>query len=250
MRRCLVAGNWKMHMTPGETESFIVRFLPLVRSSSAEVAIFPPFTSLDRAGRLLREAGVELGAQDVYFEPKGAFTGAVSAGMVAACGCRYALVGHSEGGHLLGYGDAVVRRKLDAVVAGGLDPVLCVGETIAERRGGHTSRVLEMQLEAGLNGLSPEAMARIVIAYEPVWAIGTGETATPDQVQEAAAWIREWVGRHHGRAAATVRILYGGSVKLDNARSLLVLPDVDGALVGGASLDPEGFAALVAAAEA
>ena len=250
MRRCLVAGNWKMHSTPAETESFIVRFLPLVRSSSAEVVLFPPFTSLDRAGRLLRGAGVGLGAQDVYFEPQGAFTGAVSPSMLAACGCRYVLVGHSERRHVFGDGDALVRRKLDAAIAGGLDPVLCVGETIAERRGGQTSLVLETQLDAGLRGHSPEAMARIVIAYEPVWAIGTGETATPEQAQEASAWIREWVGRHHGRAAAAVRILYGGSVKPDNARSLLALADVDGALVGGASLDPEGFAALVAAAEA
>jgi triosephosphate isomerase len=239
-----------MHSTPAETESFLVRFLPLVRSSSAEVALFPPFTSLDRAGRLLREAGVELGAQDVYFEPKGAFTGAVSPGMLAACGCRYVLVGHSERRHVFGDGDAIVRRKLDAAIAGGLDPVFCIGETIAERRSGQTNLVLETQLEAGLNGHSLETTARIVIAYEPVWAIGTGETATPEQAQEASAWIREWVRRHYGRAAETLRILYGGSVNLDNARSLLALPDVDGALVGGASLDPEGFAALVAAAEA
>jgi triosephosphate isomerase len=239
-----------MHSTPAETESFIVRFLPFVRLSSAEVVLFPPFTSLDRAGRLLRGAGVGLGAQDVYFEPKGAFTGAVSPGMLAACGCRYVLVGHSERRHVFGDRDVVVRRKLDAAIAGGLDPVLCIGETIAERRGGQTIQVLEAQLEAGLSGLSPETMARIVIAYEPVWAIGTGETATPEQAQEASAWIREWVRCHYGRAAETLRILYGGSVKLDNARSLLALPDVDGSLVGGASLDPEGFAAIAAAAEA
>jgi len=250
MRRCLVAGNWKMHSTPAETEAFLVRFLPLVRSSSAEVVLLPPFTSLDRAGRLLREAGVGLGAQDVYFEPKGAFTGAVSPGMLAACGCRYVLVGHSERRHVFGDRDVVVRRKLDAAIAGGLDPVFCIGETIAERRGGQTVQVLETQLEAGLRGHSLETMARIVIAYEPVWAIGTGETATPEQAQEASAWIREWVRRYYGRAAETLRVLYGGSVKLENARSLLALPDVDGALVGGASLDPEGFAALVAAAEA
>ena len=250
MRRCLVAGNWKMHMTVAETESFIVRFLPLVGASNAEVALLPPFTSLDCASRLLRETNVGLGAQDVYFESKGAYTGAVSPGMLVACGCRCVLVGHSERRHVFGDGNDTVRRKLDAAVVGGLDPILCVGETIAERRGGQTSLVLETQLEAGMNGLSPGAMARIVIAYEPVWAIGTGETATPEQAQEASAWIREWVRCHYGRAAETVRILYGGSVKPDNARSLLALPDVDGALVGGASLDPEGFAAIAAAAEA
>ncbi len=249
MRRCLVAGNWKMHLTPAETESFIVRFLPLARPADVDVALFPPFTNLDRAARLLRGTGVGLGAQDVHFEPKGAFTGAISVGMLAACECRYVLVGHSERRHIFGDGDDIVRRKLDAILAGGLEPVLCIGETIDERRGGRANLVLGTQLEAGLRGLSPEAMARLVIAYEPVWAIGTGETATPGQAQEASAWIREWVDRRHGHAAAALRILYGGSVKPDNARSLLALPDVDGALVGGASLDPGSFAAIVAAAE-
>jgi triosephosphate isomerase len=250
MRRCLIAGNWKMHLTPAETEAFIAAFLPLVRSASAETAILPPFTSLDRAGQLLRGTSVGLGAQDVYFEAKGAFTGAVSVGMLSACGCRYVLAGHSERRHVFGDTDAVVRRKLDAILAGGLAPVLCVGETLDERRGGATYDTLEAQLTAGLRGLGAGPLSRVVIAYEPVWAIGTGETATPDQAQEASAWIREWVRRHHGAGADTLRILYGGSVKPDNARSLLTLPDVDGALVGGASLDAKGFAAIVTAAEA
>jgi triosephosphate isomerase (TIM) len=251
MRRRLVAGNWKMHSTPAETESFIARFLPLVRAASAEIALFPPFTSLDRAGRLLGESHVGLGAQDVYFETKGAFTGAVSPGMLAACGCHYTLVGHSERRHIFGEDDATVRRKLDAALNAGLDPVLCIGETIDERRAGGTFDVLEAQLTAELHKLPDELLRRVAIAYEPVWAIGTGETATPEQAQEASAWIRTWVAQVFGSAAAArVRILYGGSVKPDNARSLLTLPDVDGALVGGASLDPDGFAAIVAAAEA
>ncbi|MCX6100635.1 MAG: triose-phosphate isomerase [Candidatus Bipolaricaulota bacterium] len=250
MRRRLVAGNWKMHSTPAETESFMTRFAPLVRFASAEIAVFPPFTSLDRAGRLLRGSPIGLGAQDVYFETKGAFTGAVSPGMLAACGCRYVLVGHSERRHVFGEDDAVVRRKLDAALAGGLDPVLCVGETLAERRAGGTYDVLETQLTAGLRKLEGTLLSRVVVAYEPVWAIGTGETATPSQAQEACAWIRDWLARTFGPGdVASLRILYGGSVKPDNARSLLTLPDVDGALVGGASLDPDGFAAIVAAAE-
>ncbi len=250
MRRCFVAGNWKMYSTPVETESFIVHFVPLVRSLAAEVAIFPPFTSLDRAGRLLQGSSVGLGAQDVHFEKRGAFTGAVSPGMLTACGCRYVLVGHSERRHVFGEPDAVVRRKLDAALAGGLDPVLCIGETLDERRAGGTYDVLEAQLTAGLRRLEGASLSRVVIAYEPVWAIGTGETATPDEAREACAWIRGWLARAFGSdAAAGSRILYGGSVKPDNARSLLTLPDVDGVLVGGASLDPEGFAAIAAAAE-
>lgn len=251
MRRSLVAGNWKMHCTPAETESFVSRFLPLVRAASAEIAIFPPFTSLDRAGLLLCGSNTALGAQDVYYETEGAFTGAISPGMLAACGCRYALVGHSERRHVFGESDGVVRRKLDATLAAGLAPILCVGETIDERRAGATYDVLEAQLTAGLRKLAPDLLPRIVIAYEPVWAIGTGETATPEQAQEASSWIRAWLDRAASpRDAERLRVLYGGSVRPDNARSLLGLPDVDGALVGGASLDPDGFAAIVAAAEA
>jgi triosephosphate isomerase len=240
-----------MHSTPVETEAFVIRCLPLVRSLRAEIAVFPPFTSLDRAGRLLRGSPVGLGAQDVYFEARGAFTGAVSPGMLTACGCRYVLVGHSERRHVFGENDTVVRRKFDAALAGGLDPVLCVGEILVERRAGATYDVLETQLTAGLRRLDESLIERVVVAYEPVWAIGTGETATPEQAQEACAWIRVWVAKAFGSdAAAGLRILYGGSVKPDNARSLLTLPDVDGVLVGGASLDPEGFAAIAAAAEA
>ncbi len=240
-----------MHLTPDETESFIHRFVPLVHSATSEIVLFPPYTSLDRAGRLLRGTNVAIGAQDVHHEPPGAFTGAVSASMLAACGCRYALVGHSERRHVFGDTDAAVRRKLDAVLDAGLAPVLCVGETIDERRAGVTYDVLETQLAAGFRDLSSDGLSRIAIAYEPVWAIGTGETATADQAQEAAAWIRGWLARNCSLGIADLlRILYGGSVKPDNARSLLTLPDVDGALVGGASLQAEGFAAVVEAAEA
>ncbi|MDD5219237.1 MAG: triose-phosphate isomerase [Candidatus Bipolaricaulis sp.] len=247
MRAPLIAGNWKMHKTSSETEEFITRFLSLVPQTTAEILLIPPYTSLDRAGRMLRGTGIALGAQDLHPEVRGAFTGAVSAEMLVDCGCRYVLVGHSERRHVFGEQDDLVGRKLCAALAVGLRPVLCVGETLSERRDGATERVLERQLDAGLRGLMPNAIADLVMAYEPVWAIGTGETATASQAQDAAAWIRGWVCDRLSRSTGdAVRILYGGSVKPDNASGLLALADVDGVLVGGASLDPSGFAQIVA----
>ena len=249
MRVPLVAGNWKMNKTPTQTEVFLTEFLPLVSGRRCEILLIPSFPSLDRAGRILRETAVRLGAQDLHIEPRGAFTGAVSVEMLLDCGCRYALVGHSERRHVFGETDGLVRHKLDAALAGGLHPILCVGETLAERRAGKTESVLETQLHAGLTGLPARSSADVVAAYEPVWAIGTGETATSEQAESAAAWVRGWVRRNLGASAAEViRILYGGSVKPDNAVELLALPDVDGVLVGGASLDPQGFARIVAEA--
>ncbi len=246
----LVAGNWKMNKTPSETEAFLASFLPLVSQAKLEVLLIPAFPSLDRAGRILRGTKIRLGAQDLHVEPRGAFTGAVSAEMLVDCGCRYVLVGHSERRHVFGEPDDLVRRKLEAAFAGGLRPILCVGETIAERRAGNTESVLRTQLDAGLSGLSTRLLPDAVIAYEPVWAIGTGETATTGQAQDAAAWIRGWLHREVDSSAGdATRILYGGSVKPDNAAELLALPDVDGALVGGASLDPVGFAQIVAGAQ-
>ncbi len=251
MRQRLIAGNWKMHLTPAETEAYIGQFIRLLPVTSAEVVLLPAFPSLDRAGRLLSGSPVGLGAQDVYFESEGAFTGAVSPAMLVDCGCRYVLVGHSERRHVFGEPDDVVRRKLEAALTGGLVPILCVGETLGERKAGRTHDVLQTQLDAGFRALAAAHLAHAVVAYEPVWAIGTGETATPDQAQDAAAWIRAWMGRSaNAGSAESLRILYGGSVKPENAGSLLSLPDVDGALVGGASLDPAGFAAIIESAEA
>ncbi len=249
MREHLIAGNWKMNKTPSETEVFLAQFLPLVSQVGPEILLIPAFPSLDRAGRILNKTNVRLGAQDLHVEPRGAFTGAVSAEMLVDCGCHYVLVGHSERRHVFGEPDALVRRKLEAALAGGLRPILCVGETITERQAGRTESVLQTQLDAGLSGLSARSFPHVVIAYEPVWAIGTGETATTQQAQDAAAWIRGWLCRElDASAGETVRVLYGGSVKPDNAVELLALPDVDGALVGGASLDPRGFAEIVAEA--
>jgi triosephosphate isomerase len=246
-RRCMIAGNWKMHKTPQETEAFIEAFLPkLPDLSDVEILLIPPYTSLESAGRRLAGSAIELGAQDLFCEASGAYTGAISAPMLVACGCRYALVGHSERRHVFGDDDITVRRKLGAALDGDLLPILCVGETLEERRAGETGAVLTRQLSVALEGIDAGAMKRIVIAYEPVWAIGTGETATPEQAQEEIAGIRSWLSERFDRpTAGQARILYGGSVKVRNAGDLLARPDIDGVLVGGASLDPEALAAIV-----
>jgi len=250
-RRCLIAGNWKMNKTPEETASFLDAFLPrLLNSPDVEILLVPPYTSLESAGRRLSGTPIELGAQDVHHETSGAYTGAISAPMLVGCGCRYVLVGHSERRQVFGDDDDAVRRKLEAALDAGLSPILCVGETLEERRAGETEAVLTRQLSAALAELESVATDRIVVAYEPVWAIGTGETATPAQAQEAIAGIRARLAdRFDEPTAGLVRILYGGSVKPENAAALIGLPDVDGALVGGASLDPEAFAAIVEAGQ-
>ena len=249
-RRPLIAGNWKMHKTPQETQEFIESFLASVKEfSSCDVLLIPPFTSLDRAGRLVSESCVFLGAQDMHSEASGPYTGAISPGMLVASGCDFVLAGHSERRHVFGDSDDVVNRKLHAALENELRPILCVGETLDQRQRGRTESVLEDQLNGGLKGVDEKVLADIVIAYEPVWAIGTGETATQEQAQAAIASIRNWLETHFSKPAAdAMRILYGGSVTPANVRSLLAQPDIDGALIGGASLDPDSFAQIIAAA--
>jgi len=249
-RRRLIAGNWKMNKTPEETGAFLRSFLPLVKADpSVEVLLLPPFTSLDRAGPLLVGSGVGLGAQDVHFEAAGAFTGGISAPMLVACGCRYVLVGHSERRALFHEDDLLVNRKLKRALAAGLVPILCVGETLEERRRGETEKRVKSQLAAGLEHVESRDAVSLVVAYEPVWAIGTGEAASPAAAQEVMGRIRDEVGATHGKAASDgVRLLYGGSVTPENIASFLDRPDIDGALVGGASLKPDSFAGIVAAA--
>jgi len=249
-RRYLIAGNWKMNKTPKESVAFIDAFLgKLGDIRDVEVLLIPPFTSLESSGQRLSGSTVGLGAQDVHHERSGAFTGAISASMLAACDCRYVLVGHSERRHVFGDDDATVRRKLGAAFDGGLRPILCIGETIEERRRGGTKAVLARQLDRGLDAVDADEVERIVVAYEPVWAIGTGETATPEQAQDAIGWIRARLTEaYEAPIAARLRILYGGSVKPGNAAELVAQPDIDGALVGGASLDPDAFAEIVRAA--
>jgi len=250
MRRRLIAGNWKMNKTPEETGAFLRSFLPLVDAdSSVEVLLLPPFTSLDRVGPLLVGSGVGLGAQDVHFEAAGAFTGGISAPMLVACGCRYVLVGHSERRALFHEDDLLVNRKLKRALAAGLVPILCIGETLEERRRGETEKRVKSQLAAGLEHVESRDVVSLVVAYEPVWAIGTGEPASPAAAQEVMGRIRDAVGAAHGQAALDgVRLLYGGSVTPENIASFLDQSDIDGALVGGASLKPDSFAGIVAAA--
>jgi len=247
VRRPMIAGNWKMHMTSQETETFIGVFLERISGlEKAEILLIPPYTSLERAARLLEGTTVGLGAQDLHFEERGAYTGAVSGGMIRASGCGYVLVGHSERRHIFGDDSDVVCRKLRAALFAGLLPILCVGELLEERRSERTQAVVTAQLETALREVGADEIERVAIAYEPVWAIGTGETATPDQAQGAASVIRAWVSSRFGvEAAGAMRILYGGSVKPENTASLVSLADVDGALVGGASLDPDAFARIV-----
>ena len=248
--RPLIAGNWKMNKTPEETEAFIRAFMEAYRPEAAtEVVLIPPFTGLDRAGRLLSGSGVGLGAQDLHVEPQGAYTGEVSGGMLRACGCSCVLVGHSERRRILGEDDQLVAAKLRAARSSGLRPILCVGETLDEHRAGRTDERVAAQLDADLPSATADDVSAIVVAYEPIWAIGTGETATPEEAQTTIHRIRAWFAeRYDAGTAAGLRILYGGSVKPENAAELLQQPDIDGALVGGASLDPDAFARIAAAA--
>ena len=247
MRTPIIAGNWKMYKTLGEALELateVRRLTSMVRDT--EVVLIPPFPYLAPLAKKLEGSRIALGAQDVYPESWGAFTSAVSAPMLQSVGVRYVVCGHSERRAVFGDDDATVSRKVQATLAAGLVPILCVGETKDERRSGQTQTRIETQVRVGLSGLTPDQVAGLVIAYEPVWAIGTGDTATPSQAQDVHAFIREWLGTNVGEAVAQkVRIQYGGSVKPDNVDELMACPDIDGALVGGASLKPDSFARIV-----
>ena len=249
MRKPLVAGNWKMHGSRTENAQLVRTLVDLLNPDArAEVLVCPPFVYLWETSRLLKDSDVALGAQSVCAEPIGAFTGEVSGAMLRDVGCRYVLVGHSERRQLYGEADALVARKFVAAQGQGLLPVLCVGETLEEREGGRTDAVVARQLDAVLAVTGVGALARAVIAYEPVWAIGTGRTASPEQAQDVHAMIRAKVAALDATIGASVRILYGGSVKASNARELFAMADIDGGLVGGASLKAEEFAQICAAA--
>ena len=249
MRTPIVAANWKMHKTVREAVDYFRRLLELVPARPpVELVIIPPATLLWVAQKHLGGSVVGWGAQNAYPEPQGAFTGEVSVVQVADLGARYLICGHSERRHIFREDDELVGRKLRAALEGGLIPILCVGETLEERQAGRAWGVVEGQLAAALADLSPEDASRLVIAYEPVWAIGTGVPAQPQDAQEMAAHIRDWLKERFGRTGGRIRIQYGGSVKPENARDFLTLPDIDGALVGGASLDPDKFWAIAQAA--
>ncbi len=248
-RTPLIAGNWKMHKTVAEAETFISALLPRVYAADGvDVAICPPFTALGAMVDSTRGSRVQVFAQNAHQNEQGAYTGEVSVGMLSELEVAGVILGHSERREFFGETDKALALKVPAAFAAGLQPLLCVGETEAERDNGDTERKLRHQVQEGLVKLDAEALAKVVIAYEPIWAIGTGKVASPEQAQEACSFIRALVGDRSAEAAAQVRVLYGGSVKPDNAAELLALPDIDGALVGGASLEADAFAAIIAAA--
>ncbi len=248
-RRPLIAGNWKMHKTIAEAEEFVAALLPRVSTAEGvDVGICPPFTALGAMIDSTRGSRVEVYAQNMHYEAQGAFTGEISAPMLTEVGVHGVILGHSERRELFGEVDRALCLKVVAALEAGLVPILCVGETEDEREAGDTERKLRHQVQEDLAKVATERLAEVVIAYEPIWAIGTGRVATEDQAQEAIAFVRALVADRSPEQAERIRILYGGSVNPENAPTLLALPDVDGALVGGASLDAESFAALVAAA--
>jgi triosephosphate isomerase len=249
MRKPIVAGNWKMHTTLREAEALVTQVKASCQQDAVDVVVCPPFTALAAVGQLLKGSRIGLGAQDLFWELQGAFTGEIAAPMLTDVGCRYVIIGHSERRQQFAETDAAVARKAQAALAQGLVPIVCIGETLAQRDARQTFDVLKTQLEGALGKLSAVDVQRLIVAYEPVWAIGTGRNATPEQAQEAHVFIRQWTSKRFGQETGeSLRIQYGGSVNAANAASLLQQPDVDGALVGGASLKAEGFAAIVKAA--
>jgi triosephosphate isomerase (TIM) len=248
-RRPLIAGNWKLHKTLAESAQLAEQVVAGSKSVTAELAVAPGFVALARVAQVVGTSSVALAAQNAYWEAQGAFTGEVSLTQLKDAGCTYVILGHSERRQLFGEDDATVNKKTRAALAYGLAPIVCVGETLSEREGGQAEAVVVRQVQAALANIAADAAGPIVIAYEPVWAIGTGRTAQPSDAQDMHAKIRATVSQALGGAiAGKLRILYGGSVKPDNAKTLLGQPDVDGALVGGASLVAESFLAIAAGA--
>jgi len=246
VRRPILAANWKMYKTQAEASAFAKEFLPLVAAATdVDVVIAPPFTALPALAAALAGARVLLAAQNVHPEEQGAFTGEIAPGMLRELGCRYAIVGHSERRTLFGESSELVARKAEALLRHEIRPIVCVGESLEERESGRTAAVIETQLRESLARVPGERAAELVVAYEPIWAIGTGRTATPALAQDVHAQVRGVLRERFGAAGDAIRIQYGGSVKPDNVRELMAQPDIDGALVGGASLEPESFARIV-----
>jgi triosephosphate isomerase (TIM) len=247
MRKPIMAGNWKMYKTPAETTAFFEKFRPLVeKSSHCEIVICPPFTSLVAAVTAVQGSAIQIGGQNVAWAKEGAFTGEICGAMLTSVGAGYAIIGHSERRQYFCETDETVLKRTQAALEAGLIPIVCVGERLEERESGKTVDVLIGQFTKGIGGLTDQQFAKIVIAYEPVWAIGTGKTATPEMAADAHRVIREQVHARFGKEAAdAVRILYGGSVKPDNVKTLMAQPEIDGSLVGGASLDPVSFSSIV-----
>jgi len=246
-RRPIIAGNWKMNMTATQAKELASKLIPLVAAvKDRDIVLGPPYTALQTVSEMIKGTNIGLSAQNLHWEDKGAFTGEISAEMLLDLGCKYVIIGHSERRQFFGETDETVNKKVKQALKKGLLPIMCVGETLTEREAGKLNDVINRQVTGGLKDLSADDMKKVVIAYEPVWAIGTGKTATPDQANEVHALIRQKVqSLYSAEIAEGLRIQYGGSVTPDNVSQLMAKPDIDGALVGGASLKPESFAALV-----
>ena len=246
-RRRVIAGNWKMYKNQAETRAFFAAFKPLVADvRDCDIVIAPPFTDIPAAVEATKGAAIGISAQDVFWEKEGAFTGQISAGMLVEAGCRYTIVGHSERRQFFGDTNETVLKKTKAALAAGLTPIVCIGEMLADREAGNTEKVIETQFKGSVGALTAEDFSRILIAYEPVWAIGTGRTATPEIAAAVHKFVRQCAAAQFSPGhASALRILYGGSVKPDNIRGLMAQEELDGALVGGASLDAKSFASLV-----
>jgi triosephosphate isomerase len=246
-RRPILAGNWKMNMTATQARELALKLIPLVAGvKDRDIVVGPPFTSLAAVAETIKGTNIGLAAQNLHWEEKGAFTGEVSADMLLDSGCKYVIIGHSERRQYFGETDETVNKKARQALKKALLPILCVGETLAEREAGRLHEIISRQVTGGLKDISTDDMKKVVIAYEPVWAIGTGKTATPEQADEVHALIRQKVkALYSADIAEGLRIQYGGSVTPENVSTLMAMPDIDGALVGGASLKPESFAALV-----
>ncbi len=252
LRKKLIAGNWKMNKTASESSTLAQEIVAAVgKQTDVEIVICPPFTSLESVGKIVDGSNVKLGAQNMHPEANGAYTGEIAAPMLRSLFATHVILGHSERRTYFGETDAFINKKTLAALKNQLRPILCVGETLAEREGGSTLKVVQTQLEGGLEGVSKDQITSVVIAYEPVWAIGTGKVATTEQAQEVHAFIRSLLAKMYGDAAAQkVRILYGGSMKPANAPELLTQKDIDGGLIGGASLEARSFVELITAASA
>ncbi|HKZ17960.1 MAG TPA: triose-phosphate isomerase [Geobacteraceae bacterium] len=247
MRKPVIAGNWKLYKTSQEAVDFVTSLIPMVKDiTDVEIIIAPVFTVLDTVRKTLKDSGLKLAAQNCFWEDEGAYTGEVSPKMLTDAGCTYVIIGHSERRQYFAETDETINKKIKAALKGGLVPIFCAGETLVEREAGETLAVLRKQIAGGLSGISAADVDRTIIAYEPVWAIGTGKTATINQAQEAHKFIRDLLSELYGQAVSDkIRILYGGSVKPENVSGLMSQSDIDGALVGGASLKAESFASIV-----
>ncbi len=250
MRRPFIAGNWKMNLDRASAVALAEKLAKAVEKvEGVDLAVFPPSTYVDAVAKVLAGSRLAWGCQNAYYQPNGAFTGEISVSMLQDLGCRYCILGHSERRHILGESDQEINKKVHAILSGGLVPIVCVGELLAEREAGQTMTVIRRQVDGSLADLSAQQMLKVVVAYEPVWAIGTGKVATPEQAEEVHLALRSLLeSRYNREVAEAVRIQYGGSVKPDNAAELLAQPNIDGALVGGASLKADQFMGIVAGA--